>query len=60
MRAFQWVKTNDPWVAGIFVWNLNFATLPDLPLADEKPPFGILNRDWTPRPAYLALQVMPK
>jgi hypothetical protein len=60
VRAFQWVKTNDPWVAGMFVWNLNFATLPDLPLSDEKPPFGILNRDWTPRPAYSALQAMPK
>jgi len=60
VRAFQWVKTNDPWVASMFVWNLNFATLPDLPPTDEKPPFGILNRDWTPRPAYLALQAMPK
>ena len=60
VRAFQWVKTRDPWIAGMFVWNLNFATLPDLPPSDEKPPFSILNRDWTPRASYLALQAMAK
>jgi hypothetical protein len=60
VRAYQWVKTRDPWVANMFVWNLNFATLPDLPTTDEKRPFGILNPDWTPRPAYTALKAMVK
>ncbi len=60
VRAFQIAQTRYPWAGVMFVWNLNFATLPDLPPTDEKPPFSILNRDWTPRPAYLALKAMPK
>ncbi|MGH2368888.1 MAG: cellulase family glycosylhydrolase, partial [Chloroflexota bacterium] len=60
VNAFNMAKTQYPWMGVMFVWNLNFATLPDLPASDEKPPFAILNRDWTPRPAYLALQQMVK
>ena len=60
VRAFQWVRVRDPWVQTMFVWNLNFGTLPDLPTTDEKRPFGILNPNWTPRPAYTALKAMPK
>jgi hypothetical protein len=60
VRAFNLAKANYPWMGVMFVWNLNFATLPDLPPSDEKPPFGILNRDWSPRPAYSALVQMPK
>jgi hypothetical protein len=44
----------------MFVWNLNFPTLPDLSATDEKRPFGLLNPDFTPRPSYRALQAMPK
>ncbi len=60
VHAFDLAKTRYPWMGVMFVWNLNFGTLPDLPASDEKPPFGILNRDFTPRPAYLALQRMAK
>jgi polysaccharide biosynthesis protein PslG len=60
VRAYNLAKTRYPWMGVMFVWNLNFATLPDLPPTDEKPPFGILNKDWTPRPAYNALKAMPK
>jgi hypothetical protein len=60
VRAFNLAKTRYPWMGVMFVWNLNFGTLTDLPASDEKPPFGILNRDWTPRPAYNALKAMPK
>jgi hypothetical protein len=60
VRAYALAKTKYPWMGVMFVWNLNFATLPDLPASDEKPPFGILNKDWSPRPAYTALQSMPK
>lgn len=42
------------WVTAVFVWNLNFAII--TPPEDEKSGFGILNGDWSPRPAYLALQ----
>jgi hypothetical protein len=60
VRAFQLAQTRYPWMGVMFVWNLNFGTLPDLPPTDEKKPFGILNADWSPRPAYLALKGMPK
>ena len=60
VRAFNLARASYPWMGVMFVWNLNFATLPDIPLDDEKPPFGILHRDFTPRLAYLALQAMPK
>ncbi|MBI3972252.1 MAG: cellulase family glycosylhydrolase [Chloroflexi bacterium] len=60
LRAFQLARTRYPWMGVMFVWNLNFATMPDLPYTDEKPPFAILNPNFTPRPAYLALRAMPK
>lgn len=47
-----------PWVGAMFLWNMNFAVLwgaqgnPD----HEQASFGILNPDWSPRPAFLALQ----
>jgi outer membrane protein assembly factor BamB len=52
--ALRFTRAAYPWVAAIFVWNLNFAVLG--PAGDEKSAFGILNADWSPRPAYLALQ----
>lgn len=60
VRAFTMTRQQYSWVGVMFVWNLNFATLPELPVSDEKPPFGIVNRDWTPRPAYTALKNMVK
>jgi polysaccharide biosynthesis protein PslG len=60
VRAYSMAKVQYPWMGGMFVWNLNFAALPDIPFNDEKPPFSIINRDFTPRPAYNALKAMPK
>jgi hypothetical protein len=47
----------------MFLWNMNFAVLrgaegqPD----HEQAAFSILNPDWTPRPAFTALQgYLPK
>jgi hypothetical protein len=46
------------WVGAMFLWNLNFAVLwggqnnPD----HEQASFGILNPDYSPRPAFTALQ----
>ena len=60
VRAFQLARTQYPWVGAMFVWNLNFPAVTGLPANDEKVPFGIVNRDWSPRPAYRALQAMPK
>ncbi len=49
-----------PWLGALFVWNMNFAvtwneTNPPQPF-HEQASFSILNPDWSPRPAYLALQ----
>ncbi len=47
-----------PWVGAMFLWNMNFAVLwgaqgnPQ----HEQASFSILNPDWSPRPAFLALQ----
>jgi polysaccharide biosynthesis protein PslG len=57
-RAFGVADEQMPWIRGMFVWNLNFATL--APPDDEKYAWSVLNEDWSPRPAYTALQEMPK
>ena len=51
-----------PWLANMFLWNMNFAVIwsqnnPPNPL-NEQASFGILNPDYSPRPAFLALQGM--
>lgn len=56
--AFAWAREHWPWTTGMFVWNLNFAVI--APPEDEKSPWGVVNPDWTPRPAYEALRDMPK
>jgi hypothetical protein len=47
-----------PWLANMFLWNMNFAVLwgaQDKPM-HEQASFGILNPDWSPRPAFNAVQ----
>ncbi|MEX2426063.1 MAG: hypothetical protein WD401_04790 [Thermomicrobiaceae bacterium] len=56
--AFDVAREQMPWVSGMFVWNLNFSTL--VPAEDEKYAWSILYDNWSPRPAYTALQEMPK
>ena len=56
--AFDWAKKNWPWTTAMFVWNLNYSVVSDP--ADEKYPWAVINSDWSPRPAYTALQNMPK
>lgn len=52
----------SPWVGAMFVWNLNFAVAwqtagnPHHQMAS----YGILNPDWSPRPAYSAIQRLAK
>lgn len=60
VRAYALAKSRYPWLGAMFVWNLNFATLPELPPTDEKVPFSLLNRDFSPRPSYLGLRSLPK
>jgi hypothetical protein len=64
VRAYQIARREwSPWMGGMFLWNLNFAVpwtqLEGNPL-HEQASFGVLNGDWSPRPAYTRLQAMPK
>jgi hypothetical protein len=64
VRAFQ-IGRNDwaPWMGGMFLWNLNFsvpwAQLEGNP-QHEQASFSVINGDWSPRPAWFAIQAMPK
>ncbi len=63
VRAFQKGRYEyAPWMGGMFLWNLNFA-VPWRSQGNEfheQASFGVLNGDWSPRPAYNAIQNMPK
>jgi polysaccharide biosynthesis protein PslG len=64
VRAYQIARTEyQPWLGGMFLWNLNFA-IPwqqkERNPLHEQASFGVLNGDWSPRPAYIALKNMPK
>jgi outer membrane protein assembly factor BamB len=54
MGALRYTAANYPWVAGMFLWNLNFDVLGAA--QDEKSTFSILASDWSPRPAYTLVQ----
>jgi hypothetical protein len=47
-----------PWIGVMFLWNMNFAVLwgAEGNPQHEQASFGILNPDWSPRPAFLAIQ----
>lgn len=63
VRAFQMARTNyAPWMTGMFLWQLNFAVpwRANGNELHEQASYGVINGDWSPRPAYLALQAMPK
>ncbi|MGH2366136.1 MAG: hypothetical protein ACRDGF_02025 [Chloroflexota bacterium] len=55
---FNYAKANYPWMGTMFVWNLNYQAI--VPQTDEKWGFGVLRANYSPRPAYTALQQMPK
>lgn len=53
VAAFQRARAEWPWMGPMFVWHLRDPT----PQAGEPQPyFGLLNADWTARPAFTALQ----
>jgi polysaccharide biosynthesis protein PslG len=58
VALFQYARAHYPWMGAIFVWNLNFQAV--VPQTDEKWGFGVLNPDFTARPAYNALVGMAK
>jgi polysaccharide biosynthesis protein PslG len=56
--AMRRTKTLYPWVGNMFLWNLNFGPLKaqDGDPLNEQASFSLLNGDYSPRPAYLAIQ----
>jgi hypothetical protein len=44
--AFRITREEMPWIAGMFVWNLNFSTI--VGPEDEKYPWSVLYEDWSP------------
>lgn len=64
VRGFQRGR-NDyaPWVGAMFLWQLNFAVpwkQAENNELHEQASFGVINGDWSPRPAWYAIQAMPK
>ncbi len=59
VRAFE-IGQSVEYIAAMFVFNLNYATSADPLDRFGNRAFAILRDDWTPRPAYIALQTMPK
>ena len=62
-RAFE-IGRNEwaPWIGAMFVWNLNFA-VPWRATGNEQheqASFGVINGDWSPRPAFNSIQSMSK
>ncbi len=55
VRALE-IGSAYPWVGAMFVWQLNFQVT--TPQADEKYGWGVLNADWSPRPAFVALRTL--
>jgi len=56
MRAFEIGRSYD-WMGVMFVWNLNFQVTVS-GTNDEKWGYGVLRRDWSPRPAFQALKAL--
>ena len=58
--AFTRAKDNWPWAGVLVVWNLNYQAIPGIAPGDEKYGWGLLRPDFSPRPAYTAVQTMAK
>ncbi len=64
VRAFDKGRNEyAPWMGAMFLWNLNYA-IPWKHVENnefhEQASFGVLNGDWTPRPAWYAIRDIPK
>ena len=58
VRAYDYARTNWPWLGVMFVWNMDFSTAAWNGYCDQLGWYSLLNHDGTPRPAYLALAQM--
>jgi Tol biopolymer transport system component len=52
VRAYQKVQAEWPWAQALFLFNLDFSSVPWYPAAEPMRWYAILNPDRTPRPAY--------
>jgi hypothetical protein len=50
------VRQDWPWVEGMFLFNLDFSSVPWYTAAEPMRWYAILNPDRTPRPAYTRLR----
>jgi hypothetical protein len=60
LRAFEIGRNEWPWMGVMFLWNLNYQTIPGISQGDEKYAWGVLRPDFSHRPAYEAIKNMPK
>jgi WD40 repeat protein len=56
VQAYAKVQSEWPFVQALFLFNLDFSTVPWYPAAEPMRWYSILNPDRTPRPAYTALR----
>ncbi len=56
--ALSRVVSQYPWVGNVFIWHLNFAPLwgKQGNPAHEQASFGLVNPNWSPRPAFTRVQ----
>jgi len=55
-RAYEKIRTEWPWVHGLFIFNLDFSTVPWYTAAEPMRWYAVLNPDRTPRPAYTSIK----
>ncbi len=60
VRAIAYAREHWPWIGVMLLWNLNFATIQDIPTGHEMVGWSALRADWTPRPVYDAIRALPK
>src|SRR5207248_5726755 len=55
VRAIRYAKANWPWLGVLFVWNLNYATIPGIAPDDPQAGWSLLRADGSPRPVFDAI-----
>ena len=60
VRAFQIGKNEWPWMGVMFLWNLNYASIPGIDNGNEKYGWSVLGPGFANRPAFDAIKSMPK
>jgi hypothetical protein len=56
VQALHMASTQETWLLGATVFNLDYATNPTFAVNSERPWFSLLNADHSPRAAYLKIQ----